>query len=129
LVVMMDVRYPLALRNVEDLLVERGIDISHETVTGTDILETRSAATRGLCALEPCTRHWELQGVVAHARSLRGDLGRRLSSVPGKCRAQESFLIVPPPTDPRKPPGREQAHTPDPECGSLGEDFARRSAP
>jgi transposase-like protein len=32
LVVMMYVRYPLSLRNVEDLLVERGINISHETV-------------------------------------------------------------------------------------------------
>ena len=32
LVVMMYVRYPLSLRNIEDLLAERGIDISHETV-------------------------------------------------------------------------------------------------
>ena len=32
LVVMMYVRYPLSLRNVEDLLCERGIDICHETV-------------------------------------------------------------------------------------------------
>jgi len=32
LVVMMYVRYPLSLRNVEDLLAERGIDISHETI-------------------------------------------------------------------------------------------------
>jgi putative transposase len=32
LVVMMYVRYPLSLRNVEDLLAERGFDISHETV-------------------------------------------------------------------------------------------------
>ena len=32
LVVMMYVRYPLSLRNVEDLLAERGIDMSHETV-------------------------------------------------------------------------------------------------
>jgi putative transposase len=32
LVVMLYVRYPLPLRNVEDLLAERGIDISHETV-------------------------------------------------------------------------------------------------
>jgi putative transposase len=32
LVVMMYVRYPLSLRNVEDLLAERGIDISHESV-------------------------------------------------------------------------------------------------
>jgi putative transposase len=30
--VMMYVRFPLSLRNVEDLLHERGIDISHETV-------------------------------------------------------------------------------------------------
>ena len=29
LVVMMYVRFPLSLRNVEDLLFERGIDISH----------------------------------------------------------------------------------------------------
>ena len=32
LVVKMYVRYPLSLRNVEDLLFERGIDICHETV-------------------------------------------------------------------------------------------------
>ncbi|MDC1198892.1 IS6 family transposase [bacterium] len=32
LAVMMYVRFPLSLRNVEDLLHERGIDISHETV-------------------------------------------------------------------------------------------------
>jgi len=31
-VVLMYVRYPLSLRNVEDLLFERGIDIRHETV-------------------------------------------------------------------------------------------------
>ena len=32
LLVMMYVRFPLSLRNVEDLLAERGIDICHETV-------------------------------------------------------------------------------------------------
>ena len=32
LAVMMYIRYPLSLRQVEDLLFERGIDISHETV-------------------------------------------------------------------------------------------------
>jgi transposase len=32
LVVMMYIRFPLSLRNVEDLLSERGIDICHETV-------------------------------------------------------------------------------------------------
>ena len=30
--VMMYVRYPLSLRNVEDLLAERGVDVSYETV-------------------------------------------------------------------------------------------------
>jgi putative transposase len=32
LAVMLYVRFPLSLRNVEDLLHERGIEISHETV-------------------------------------------------------------------------------------------------
>lgn len=32
LAVMMYIRFPLSLRNVEDLLYERGIDITHETV-------------------------------------------------------------------------------------------------
>jgi putative transposase len=32
LAMMMYIRFPLSLRNVEDLLHERGIDISHETV-------------------------------------------------------------------------------------------------
>ena len=32
LAVLMYVKYPLSLRNVEDLMAERGIDISHETV-------------------------------------------------------------------------------------------------
>ena len=57
LVVMMYVRYPLSLRNVEDLLAERGIDISHETVRfwwnrfgpmfAAEIRERRSALMRG----------------------------------------------------------------------------------
>jgi transposase-like protein len=54
LVVMMYVRYPLSLRNVEDLLAERGIDISHETirfwwpdVRGRDQEEARVAHMRG----------------------------------------------------------------------------------
>lgn len=32
LAVMMYVRYPLSMRNAEDLLHERGIDITHEAV-------------------------------------------------------------------------------------------------
>ena len=30
--VMMYVRFPLSLRNVEELLHERGVDVSHETI-------------------------------------------------------------------------------------------------
>ena len=32
LAVMLYVRFPFSLRNVEDLLHERGVDVSHETV-------------------------------------------------------------------------------------------------
>ena len=32
MVAMLYVRFPLSLRNVEDLLFERGIDLCHETV-------------------------------------------------------------------------------------------------
>jgi putative transposase len=61
LVVMMYIRYPLSLRNVEDLLFERGIDICHETVRfwwnrfgplfASDIRRQRVNAMRGF-------RHW-----------------------------------------------------------------------
>ena len=61
LVVMMYVRFPLSLRNVEDLLFERGIDICHETVRlwwnrfgpmfAADIRRQRVSRMRGL-------RHW-----------------------------------------------------------------------
>ena len=32
LAAMLDIRFPLSLRNVEDLLRERGVDASHETI-------------------------------------------------------------------------------------------------
>jgi putative transposase len=61
LVVMMYVRFPLSLRNVEDLLFERGIDLCHETVRlwwnrfgpmfAADIRRQRVQAMRGV-------RHW-----------------------------------------------------------------------
>ena len=57
MVVMMDVRFPLSLRNVEDLLFERGIDICHETVRfwwnrigpqfASDIRRQRTSKMRG----------------------------------------------------------------------------------
>ena len=59
--VMLYVRFPLSLRNVEDLLFERGIDLSHETVRfwwarfgplfAADIRRQRVSAMRGF-------RHW-----------------------------------------------------------------------
>jgi putative transposase len=61
LVVMLYVRFPLSLRNVEDLLFERGIDVCHETVRlwwnrfgplfAADIRRQRTSRMRGL-------RHW-----------------------------------------------------------------------
>jgi putative transposase len=61
LVVMLYVRYPLSLRNVEDLLFERGIDLCHETVRlwwnrfgplfAADIRRQRVSRMRGF-------RHW-----------------------------------------------------------------------
>ncbi len=61
LVVMMYVRFPISLRNVEDLLFEHGIDICHETVRfwwnrfgpmfAADIRRQRVQAMRGI-------RHW-----------------------------------------------------------------------
>jgi transposase-like protein len=47
LAVLMSVRYPLSLRQVEDLLFERGIDISHETArsqSNVEISEARAVA-------------------------------------------------------------------------------------
>src|SRR5665647_3499492 len=61
LVVMLYVRFPLSLRNVEDLLFERGIDLYHETVRlwwnrfgpifAADIRRQRVSRMRGF-------RHW-----------------------------------------------------------------------
>ena len=45
-VVMLYVRYPLSLRNVEDLLFERGYDLCHETVRLSTRSKDRSAALR-----------------------------------------------------------------------------------
>lgn len=64
LVVLMYVRFPLSLRNVEDLLFERGIDICHETVRfwwnrfgpmfAADIRRRRVSRMKGFC-------HWQWQ--------------------------------------------------------------------
>ena len=61
LVVMMYLWFPLSLRNLEDLLFERGIDICHETVSfwwnrfgpmfATEVRRQRVSRMRGI-------RHW-----------------------------------------------------------------------
>jgi putative transposase len=62
MVVMLYVRFPLSLRNVEDLLFERGVDLCHETVRlwwnrfgplfAADIRRQRVSRMRGF-------RHWQ----------------------------------------------------------------------
>ncbi len=44
---MMYIRFPLSLRNVEDLLHERVIDVSHETVRQTETSSRLSDSTVG----------------------------------------------------------------------------------
>ena len=68
LVVMICVRFPLSLRNVEDLLFERGIDVCHETVRqgwnrfgplfAGDIRRQRVSAMRGFCAKRQEVGRW-----------------------------------------------------------------------
>jgi putative transposase len=71
LVVMMYVKYPLSLRNVEDLLFERGIDVCHQTVRfwwnrfgpmfAAEIKRKRSSQLR-----QHTQRRWHLYEVYVH---------------------------------------------------------------
>ena len=100
LVVMMYVRHPLSLHNVDDLLAERGIDISPETVRfwwsrfgpmfAAEIRKKRVARTRGY----PQWR-WHLDEVFVKVIGKRcyfcGDeRGRQRRSPGGRPRAQQS---------------------------------------
>src|ERR1700712_4392257 len=79
LVVMMYVRFPLSLRNVEDLLFERGIDLCHETVRmwwgrfgpmfASDIRRARVSRMRGLAlsCLDGALRSRVIFGIAAVA--------------------------------------------------------------
>ena len=76
LAVMMYIRYPLSLRQVEDILFERGIDISHETMRywwnrfGPKFAaEIRKPRVEGRSY---SNRHWHLDGCVLRS-------GRRLT--------------------------------------------------
>lgn len=77
LVVLMYVRFPLSLRNVEDLLHERGIDLCHETVRlwwnrfgpmfAADIRRQRVSQMRGF-------RHWRWHVDEVYVR-INGEMG------------------------------------------------------
>ncbi|WP_439573841.1 IS6 family transposase [Phreatobacter sp.] len=81
LAVMMYVRYPLSLRNVEDLLHERGIDITHETVRfwwnrfgvafAAEIRRNRIQAMRAFRH-----RRWHLYEVFVKINGVKHDLWR-----------------------------------------------------
>jgi hypothetical protein len=77
LVVLMYVRFPLSLRNVEDLLFERGIDLCHETVRlwwnrfgplfAAAIRRQRVSRVRGF-------RHWKWHVDEVYVR-INGEMG------------------------------------------------------
>lgn len=81
LAVMMYIRYPLSLRNVEDLLHERGIDITHETVRywwnrfgqifSVEIRRNRTAAMRAFTH-----RRWHLDEVFVKISGVKHYLWR-----------------------------------------------------
>lgn len=65
LAVMLYIRFPLSLRNVEDLLHERGIEISHETV--------RSWWQRFGPLIVPLLRARRIEGEQSSNRPVRSD--------------------------------------------------------
>src|SRR5476649_1839791 len=93
LVVLMYVKYPLSLRNVEDLLAERGIDISHETVRqwwnrfglmfAAQICKKRIQARRGMAEWR-----WHLEEVFV---KINGELHYLWRAVDHEC---EVFEVV-----------------------------------
>jgi len=104
LVVMMYVRLPLSLRNVEDLLFERGIDICHETVRmlwnrfgpmfAGDVRRRRVSTMRGF-------RHWrwhldemyvKLNGEMVYLWRAIDHEGEILESYVTKMRDKEAAL-------------------------------------
>ena len=84
LAVMMYIRYPLSLRNVEDFLHERGIDITHETVRfwwnrfgqifAAEIRRNRTAAMRAFRH-----RRWHLDEVFVKINGVKHYLWRAVS--------------------------------------------------
>ncbi len=94
LVVLMYVRFPLSLRNVEDLLFERGIDICHETVRfwwnrfgpmfAGDIRRQRVSAMRGF-------RHWRWHLDEVYVK-IKGEMHYLWCAVDHEGEVLESFV-------------------------------------
>ena len=91
---MMYIRYPLSLRNVEDLLFERGIDICHETVRlwwnrfgplfAADIRRQRMSRMRGF-------RHWRWHLDEMYVR-INGEMHYLWRAVDHEGEVLESFV-------------------------------------
>ena len=107
LAVMMYVRFPLSLRNVEDLLQERGIEMGHETIRfwwnrfgpifAAEIRKKRTARMRALSAWQ-----WHLDEVFVKINGERHYLwravdqeGEVLEAVVSKKRDHEAALKFP----------------------------------
>jgi putative transposase len=104
LAVMMYVRYPLSLRNVEDLLHERGIDITHETVRfwwnrfGT-VFAAKIRGNRVQAMRHFQHRRWHLDEVFVKINGVKHYLwravdheGEVLESFVTKCRDKKAAL-------------------------------------
>lgn len=91
---MLYVRFPLSLRNVEDLLFERGLDLCHETVRlwwnrfgplfAADIRRQRSSRMRGF-------RHWRWHVDEVYVK-INGELHYLWRAVDHEGEVLESFV-------------------------------------
>jgi putative transposase len=126
LVVMMYVRFPLSLRNVEDLLFERGVDICHETVRhwwnrfgpvfAGDIRRQRVSRMRGF-------RHWRWHLDEMYVK-LNGEMVYLWRAVDQEGEILESYI-----TKTRDKGRRAALHEEDAEAPRLTRgDYHRRSA-
>ena len=75
LAVMLYVRFPLSLRNVEDLLHERGIEVSHETVRfwwqRVGLMFASEVRKRRIAGLKFCRWQWHLDEVFVKVNGER----------------------------------------------------------
>ena len=80
LAVMLYVRFPLSLRNVEDLLHERGIDVSHESVRywwhRFGPMFASEIRKRRIEGMKSSRRRYQLDEVFAKINGERHDLWR-----------------------------------------------------